>query len=85
VKKILITLALLAGIYAAYVIVSLVLLPPVAMLADRKLNMTITVRDWQGRQHPFVVGPRNRYWTPLSRIPAEMKWAVILAEDNQFL
>jgi len=84
VKKILITLALLAGIYAAYVIVSLVLLPPVAMLADRKLNMTITVRDWQGRQHPFVVGPRNRYWTPLSRIPAEMKWAVILAEDTNF-
>ncbi len=83
-KKILITLALLAGIYAAYVIVSLVLLPPVAMLADRKLNMTITVRDWQGRQHPFVVGPRNRYWTPLSRIPAEMKWAVILAEDTNF-
>jgi len=59
VKKIMITLALLAGIYAVYVVVSLALLPPVAMLADRKLNMTITVRDWQGKQHPFVVGPKN--------------------------
>jgi len=84
VKKILITMALLAGIYAAYLIVSLVLLPSVVTLTDRKLNMTITVRDWKGKQQSFVVGPKNRYWTPSSRIPAEMKWAVILAEDANF-
>ncbi len=83
-KKILITMALLAGIYAAYLIVSLVLLPSVVTLTDRKLNMTITVRDWKGKQQSFVVGPKNRYWTPSSRIPAEMKWAVILAEDANF-
>lgn len=83
-KKILITVALLAGVYAAYIVVSLVLLPPVVTLTDRKQNMTITVRDWQGKQQSFVVGPKNRYWTASSRIPAEMKWAVILAEDGNF-
>lgn len=83
-KKILITVALLAGVYAAYIVVSLVLLPPVVTLADRKLNMSITVRDWQGKEQAFVVGPKNRYWTASSRIPAEMKWAVILAEDGNF-
>jgi len=84
VKKILIAAALLAGIYVAYIVISLILLPPVAGLTDRKQNMTIMVRDWQGKQQPFVVGPKNRYWTPSSRIPAEMKWAVILAEDGNF-
>lgn len=83
-KKILIWLAVLVGIYAAYVVISLVLLPPVSSLADRKLNLAITVRDWHGKEQPFTVGPKNRYWTSSARIPAEMKWAVILAEDGNF-
>lgn len=83
-KKILIWLAILAGIYTAYIVISLILLPPVSSLADRKQNLAITVRDWHGKEQPFTVGPKNRYWTPSARIPAEMKWAVILAEDGNF-
>jgi monofunctional glycosyltransferase len=76
-------LALLA-LYLCYVVVSLYLLPPVDSLKDRKFNVTIQVKDWQGNYHPFVVGPKNRYWTPSASIPSEMKWAVILAEDASF-
>ncbi len=83
-KKILLVLILIAIGYLAYVAVSLSLLPPVAELADRKFSTTIQVKDWQGEYHPFVVGAKNRYWTPSGRIPAEMKWAVILAEDANF-
>jgi monofunctional biosynthetic peptidoglycan transglycosylase len=72
------------GGYLAYVIISMSLLPPVSDLANKKYNTTIQVKDWQGEYHSFVVGPKNRYWTPSGRIPAEMKWAVILAEDANF-
>ena len=77
------TIALLV-LYALYLAVSLYLLPPVAQLKDRKANLTIQVKDWHGDYHPFVVGPQNQYWTPSAGIPAEMKWAVILAEDSEF-
>jgi monofunctional biosynthetic peptidoglycan transglycosylase len=70
--------------YLAYIAVSLALLPPVSDLADRKFSTTIQVKDWHGDYHPFVVGPKSRYWTPSGRIPSEMKWAVILAEDSNF-
>jgi monofunctional biosynthetic peptidoglycan transglycosylase len=72
------------GLYAAYIGISLFFLPSVAGLADRKANMTIQVRDWKGNYQTFAVGPKNRYWTPSGRIPAEMKWAVIVAEDSNF-
>lgn len=71
-------------LYFGYIIVTLALLPPVSSLADRKLNLTIQVRDWQGDEHDFILGPKNRRWTPSGRIPPEMKWAVILAEDSNF-
>jgi monofunctional biosynthetic peptidoglycan transglycosylase len=71
-------------LYLVYVAVSLYLLPPVELLKDRKVNLTIQVKDWQGEYHPLVVGPKNRYWTPSASIPSEMKWAVILAEDAGF-
>jgi len=84
VKKYLLWGALALVAYLAYVVVSLYLLPPVAELKNRKTNLTIQVKDWQGDYHPFAVGPANRYWTPSASIPAEMKWAVILAEDAGF-
>ncbi|MSM39695.1 MAG: transglycosylase [Geobacter sp.] len=71
-------------LYAGYIIVSLALLPPVAELKNRKSSMTIQVKDWQGKYHPFVVGPKNRSWVSGGNIPAEMKWSVILAEDANF-
>jgi len=84
VKRILLLLLLVAGSYLAYIGISLALAPPVSDLADRKFTTTIQVKDWQGVYHPYVVGPKNRYWAPSARIPAEMKWAVILAEDSNF-
>jgi monofunctional biosynthetic peptidoglycan transglycosylase len=72
------------ALYAAYIGVSLLSLPTVEGLANRKTSMTIQVKDWKGNYHPYVVGPKNRYWTPSENIPPEMKWAVILAEDSRF-
>jgi monofunctional glycosyltransferase len=71
-------------LYTAWIGVALYRLPPVAGLADRKMNLTIQVKDWQGKLHPFVVGPRNAWWTPAESIPSELKWAVIVAEDANF-
>lgn len=83
-KRILLIAVGIVLIYTAYIGVSLMFLPSVLELADRKTNMTIQVKDWKGDYHPFVVGPKNRYWTPTGSIPAEMKWAVIVAEDARF-
>jgi monofunctional biosynthetic peptidoglycan transglycosylase len=82
-KLILYSLLTISG-YLAYIGISLALMPPVSELADKKYSTTIQVKDWQGKYHPFVVGPKNRYWASSGRIPAEMKWAVILAEDANF-
>jgi len=80
------TAIVLGGIffYAAWVGVVLYRLPPVAGLADRKMNLTIQVQDWQGKLHSYVVGPGNAWWTPAESIPADLKWAVIVAEDANF-
>jgi len=83
-KKILLIVIGVIVLYAAYVGISLMFLPPVTELADRKMNMTIQVKDWKGNYQPLVVGPKGRYWTPSGSIPAEMKWAVIVAEDSRF-
>lgn len=71
-------------IYMIYVAVSLALLPPVADLKNRKANLVIQVKDWQGEYHPLTIGPKNRNWISSGSIPSEMKWAVILAEDSNF-
>jgi monofunctional biosynthetic peptidoglycan transglycosylase len=83
-KKILLAFLAVIVLYAAYIAVSLLFLPSVDSLKNRKASMTIKVKDWKGNYHPFVVGPKNRYWTRSSSIPLEMKWAVILAEDERF-
>lgn len=83
-KKIILYTFLALIAYLLYIAISLALLPPVNDLADKKFSTTIQVKDWQGDYHPFTVGPKNRNWTPSGRIPAEMKWAVILAEDSNF-
>ena len=83
-KKILLYISLALFCYLLYVVISLTLMPPIADLADKKFSTTIQVKDWQGEYRPYLVGPKNRYWTPSGRIPAEMKWAVILAEDANF-
>ncbi len=72
------------ALYIIYIGIALYRLPAVTTLADRRMNMTIQVKDWQGKLHPFVVGPQNRWWTPSNSIPSEMEWAVIVAEDANF-
>lgn len=83
-KKILFFIIGAVLLYAAYIGVSLLFLPSVDSLKDRRMNMTIRVKDWNGNYHPFVVGPKNPYWTRSAAIPPEMKWSVILAEDSRF-
>jgi len=83
-RKLIIYTLLATLCYLAYIAISLALTPPVSDLADKRFSTTIQVRDWHGEYHPFVVGPRNPRWTPSGRIPPEMKWAVILAEDSNF-
>lgn len=84
IKKLLLLGTGLIVAYAAYIGVSLFFLPSVDDLKNRRMNMTIQVKDWNGDYHPFVVGPKNPRWTPSGSIPSEMKWAVILAEDARF-
>jgi monofunctional biosynthetic peptidoglycan transglycosylase len=81
------TALIVAGVvlaYAAWIGISLFLLPPVATLANPRLSLVITVKDWNRKDHPFVLGPRNRFWTPIFAVPASLKKAVVAAEDANF-
>jgi len=69
---------------AAWVGVCIVTLPSVAYLSSPRVSMMITVKDWNRRDHPFVVGPRNPYWTPYGAIPPALKKAVVASEDSNF-
>jgi monofunctional biosynthetic peptidoglycan transglycosylase len=72
------------SLYAVYIGIALYRLPSVALLADRTANLTIQVKDWQGKFRPLVVGPGNPWWTRSDSIPSEMEWAVVVAEDANF-
>ena len=84
VKWLAVIILALICLYAAGIGVALSRLPPVSGLADQKMNMTIQVKDWRGKLHPFVVGPGNAWWTTAENIPPAMKWAVIVSEDANF-
>jgi monofunctional biosynthetic peptidoglycan transglycosylase len=84
IRKIALAAAVLAAAYAGWIGVSLLLLPPVASLANPRASLVITVKDWNRKDHPFVLGPRNRFWTRISAVPASLKKAVIAAEDANF-
>jgi len=83
-KKTILIVAGMVVLYAAYIGISLFFLPSVDTLKNRRMTMTIQVKDWKGNYHPLKVGPKSAYWTPSASIPPEMKWAVILAEDSNF-
>jgi monofunctional biosynthetic peptidoglycan transglycosylase len=83
-RKILVALAVVALVLAAWVGISILTLPSVASLAKPGVSMVITVKDWQRKDHPFVVGPRNPRWTPYGAIPAALKKAVVASEDANF-
>ncbi|RII29200.1 MAG: monofunctional biosynthetic peptidoglycan transglycosylase [Geobacter sp.] len=84
VKNTVVALCGIVLLYAVYICISLLFLPSVEEVKNRRTSMTIQVKDWQGHYHSFIVGPKNRYWVPSGSIPSEMKWAVILAEDSNF-
>ncbi len=84
VRNILLVLAGIVVLCAAATGVSLIVLPSVGPLADPRASRVITVTDWKGKEHPFVVGPGNPYWTPISSVPSSLKKAVIAAEDARF-
>lgn len=63
---------------------SIARLPSIAPLSNPRASLVITVKDWNRKDHPFVLGPRNRYWTPISAVPAALKKAVIASEDARF-
>ena len=79
-------LALAAAFLAAAVWlgISIATLPSVAGLSSPRAGMVITVKDWKGRDRPFVVGPKNPHWTPYGAVPPALKKAVVAAEDANF-
>ncbi len=79
-----VAVGLLLVLWACWTAVSLLFLPSVKPLRNPRHSMVITVKDWNRKDHPFVVGPQNRYWTPLSRIPSSLRKAVVAAEDANF-
>jgi monofunctional biosynthetic peptidoglycan transglycosylase len=84
IRNILFVLVGIVVLWAAGTGVSLVFLPSVRPLANPRASLVITVTDWNGKEHPFVVGPRNPSWTPISSVPSSLKKAVIAAEDANF-
>ena len=83
-RRTLLALAVVVILLGAWVGVSILTLPSVAPLAKPGVSMTITVKDWNRKDHPFVVGPRNPRWTPYGAIPSALKKAVVASEDANF-
>jgi monofunctional biosynthetic peptidoglycan transglycosylase len=83
-KKSLIAGLVLIGSYSVLLWLLVHSLPDVRPLNDSHYNMTLTVRDENGKQIPFILGPRNPGWTPLSEIPPDLQRAVVVAEDDTF-
>lgn len=82
-----VTLLVVGGtvvLWAVLTGVSLVFLPSVKPLADPRASIVITVKDWHGKEHSFLVGPRNPDWTPIASVPPSLKKAVIASEDANF-
>jgi len=83
-RKILLAFSGLLLLLAAWVGISILTLPSVAFLANPRVSMVITVKDWERKDHAFVVGPRNPRWTPFDAVPPALKKAVVASEDANF-
>jgi len=83
-RRILAALAVVGLVLAAWIGVSILTLPSVAPLAKPGVSMVITVKDWERKDHPFVVGPRNPRWAPYGVLPPALKKAVVASEDANF-
>ena len=83
-KKKLIVGLILIGSYCTLLWFLAQSLPDVRPLKNPQYNMTLIVRDGNGKKIPLILGPRNPRWTPLSQIPLNLQWALIVAEDDTF-
>lgn len=83
-RSVLTALVVLLLVLGAWIGASILTLPSIAPLAKPRVSMVITVKDWERKDHPFVVGPKNPRWTPYGAIPAALKKAVVAAEDANF-
>jgi monofunctional biosynthetic peptidoglycan transglycosylase len=83
-KKSLIAGLVLIGSYSVLLWLLVHSLPDVRPLKDPSYNMMLMVRDGNGKRIPFILGPRNPGWTPLSEIPPDLQRAVVVAEDDTF-
>lgn len=81
--SVLIAAALLVA-WGAWIGGSLFFLPSVEPLKNPRSSFAITVKDWNRKDHTFILGPRNPSWTPMAVVPASLKKAVIAAEDANF-
>jgi len=83
-KKIVLIVLSLFLACAAWIGGSLYFLPSVEPLKNPRASFAITVKDWNRKDHTFILGPRNPFWTPVTAVPASLKKAVIAAEDANF-
>ncbi len=83
-RNVAVVVGALIAVPACWIGISLLFLPSVALLKNPRTSLVITVKDWNRKDHPFVLGPRNPHWTPISAVPASLKKAVIAAEDANF-
>src|SRR5512145_2954171 len=86
-RTVLLTLLLSGGVillWMAWIGASLLFLPSVDPLKDPRKSYVVVVKDWNRKNRPFVLGPKNRRWTPIGAIPSSMRMAVIAAEDGKF-
>ena len=71
-------------LWMAWLGASLLILPSVSPLKDPRKSFVVVVKDWNRKNRPFVLGPKNRRWTPIGAIPSSMRKAVVAAEDAKF-
>ena len=71
-------------LWMAWIGASLLFLPSVSTLKDPRKSYVVVVKDWNRKNRPFVLGPKNRRWTPIRAIPSSLKKAVVAAEDSRF-
>jgi monofunctional biosynthetic peptidoglycan transglycosylase len=83
-KKSIIAVMILLSVWSALLWIFSRALPDVRPLKNRRYSMTLMVNNAAGKKIPFVLGPRNPRWTPLTAIPAALQWSVIMAEDCSF-
>jgi len=83
-KTIYIFIALLLGFFIFAISYGLYIFNEVKAFQDKKYSKVITVYDWNKKEYPFILGPKNPRFVYWKNISHYVKWAVILSEDAKF-